>query len=150
MPYDDLLTGRYSETYRIYFVTCVLANRSLRFFEDFALARVVVEEMKALHDNGDAAFLAWVVMPDHWHGLLQLQESMSLSMLMQSLKGRSARRINILRRTTGTVWQKGFYDHALRKEEDARSIARYIVANPLRGGLVDGIGDYPHWDACWL
>ena len=53
MPYDDLLTGRYSEPYRIYFVTSVLANRSLRLLEDFALARVVVEEMKALHDNGD-------------------------------------------------------------------------------------------------
>jgi putative transposase len=30
------------------------------------------------------------------------------------------------------------------------SIARYIVANPLRAGLVERLGDYPHWDAVWL
>jgi putative transposase len=29
-------------------------------------------------------------------------------------------------------------------------IARYIVANPLRAGLVAKVGDYALWDACWL
>ncbi|MES9878966.1 MAG: transposase, partial [Candidatus Sedimenticola sp. 1PA] len=33
---------------------------------------------------------------------------------------------------------------------DIKELARYIVANPLRGGLVESIGDYPHWDAMWL
>jgi hypothetical protein len=31
-----------------------------------------------------------------------------------------------------------------------QGIARYIVGNPLQAGLVDRIGDYPHWDAVWL
>jgi putative transposase len=31
-----------------------------------------------------------------------------------------------------------------------RNLARYVVANPLRAGLVDSIRDYPHWDAVWL
>ncbi|MFM2004374.1 MAG: hypothetical protein RLZZ09_29 [Pseudomonadota bacterium] len=31
-----------------------------------------------------------------------------------------------------------------------QGIARYNVVNPLRAGLVDRIGDYPHWDAAWL
>jgi len=48
------------------------------------------------------------------------------------------------------VWQPGFHDHALRKEEDVRAVARYVVANPLRAGLVQRIGDYPHWNAIWL
>jgi hypothetical protein len=29
-------------------------------------------------------------------------------------------------------------------------VARYIVANPLRAGLVEGIGNYPHWDCIWM
>jgi len=29
-------------------------------------------------------------------------------------------------------------------------VARYIVANPLRAGLVESVRDYPHWDAIWL
>ncbi len=30
------------------------------------------------------------------------------------------------------------------------AIARYIVANPLRAGLVKKLGDYPYWDSIWL
>jgi REP element-mobilizing transposase RayT len=48
------------------------------------------------------------------------------------------------------VWQNGFHDHALRQEEDLAEVARYIVANPLRAGLVERLGDYPHWHAIWL
>jgi putative transposase len=46
--------------------------------------------------------------------------------------------------------KKAFYDHAVRKDEDVQGIARYIVANPLRAGLVKHIGYYPLWDAIWL
>ncbi len=45
---------------------------------------------------------------------------------------------------------KTFHDRAMRKEEDLKAAARYIVANPLRAGLVERCGDYPLWDAVWL
>ena len=48
------------------------------------------------------------------------------------------------------LWQTGYYDHAIRKDEDIQAIARYIVANPIRAGLVTKVGDYSHWDAVWL
>jgi hypothetical protein len=48
------------------------------------------------------------------------------------------------------VWQTSFHDHALRREEDVLSVARFVVANPLRAGLVKSLRDYPHWDAVWL
>ena len=48
------------------------------------------------------------------------------------------------------IWQRGFHDHALRAEEDIIDAARYIVANPLRAGLCQKIGDYPYWNAQWL
>ncbi|MGB7814803.1 MAG: hypothetical protein WBL28_00460 [Methylotenera sp.] len=48
------------------------------------------------------------------------------------------------------IWQPGFYDHAIRKDEDIVAIARYIIANPIRAGLVKRVGDHPHWDAVWL
>ncbi|MNR61582.1 hypothetical protein D3C85_1833710 [compost metagenome] len=50
----------------------------------------------------------------------------------------------------GPLWQHGFHDRAIRREEDLQAVARYIVANPLRAGLVERIGDYPLWDAVWL
>ncbi|MFP3408382.1 transposase, partial [Pseudomonas sp. SIMBA_065] len=48
------------------------------------------------------------------------------------------------------IWQPGYQDHALRREERLVHVARYIVANPLRAGLVKSVRDYPHWDAVWL
>jgi len=59
-------------------------------------------------------------------------------------------RINGMRRQSGPVWQKSFYDRAMRTEDDLPALARYIVANPLRAGWVARIGDYSHWDAIWL
>jgi REP element-mobilizing transposase RayT len=48
------------------------------------------------------------------------------------------------------IWQPGFHDHALRHDDDVAEIARYIVANPLRAGLVARLGDDSHWDAVWV
>ncbi len=89
-------------------------------------------------------------MPDHLHWLFQLNEGCLLSRVMKTLKARSAIAINRYRGQGGSIWQRAYYDHALRKDEDIRNIARYIVANPLRAGLVKNIGDYPHWDCTWL
>jgi len=88
-------------------------------------------------------------MPDHLHWLIQLQ-AMPLSKLVLQVKSRSAIAINKARATSGHVWQKGFHDHALRREEDLTATARYVIANPLRAGLVKRVGEHPHWDAIWL
>jgi len=48
------------------------------------------------------------------------------------------------------AWQPGFHDRAIRSDEDLQALARYVVANPLRAGLVTSIGRYSHWDAVWF
>jgi putative transposase len=150
MSYDNLRAGRYSEAQRAYFVTTVLAERQSRYFADLYIARLVVAEMRALHQSGVVDSFAWVVMPDHVHWLFQLGENIDLSTLVKGFKARSAHRVNQRLKRQGQLWQKAFHDHAVREEEDIRQIARYIVANPLRAGLVQHIGDYPLWDATWL
>ncbi len=126
-----------------------VTHARLPLFEDFTLGRIVVTEMRALHEQGIVDSLAFVVMPDHVHWLVTLDHG-KLAGIAQTMKGRCARRINKERRTTGPVWQPGYYDHALRADEDLRKQARYIVSNPLRAGLVGSISDYPLWDAAWL
>lgn len=150
MPYSDLRKGRYSAQQQAYFITAVLAEREQLYFADFSCARCVVAEMRALHEEGIVRSLAWVIMPDHVHWLFQLGTRKDLSSAVKCFKAGSARRVNNHLNRRGALWQKAFYDHAVRKEEDIRDIARYIVANPLRAGLVEHIGDYPLWDAIWL
>ncbi len=50
----------------------------------------------------------------------------------------------------GRIWQRGYHDHAIRYQESIKDIARYIVANPLRAGLVKSLRYYPYWNAMWL
>lgn len=42
------------------------------------------------------------------------------------------------------LWQKGFFDHVVRRDEDIRAVARYILNNPVRAGLVRDFRDYPY------
>lgn len=58
--------------------------------------------------------------------------------------------VNKLLGRKGAVWQEGYHDHAVRSEEDLRKLARYVVANPVRAGLVERLGNYSLRDACWL
>ena len=88
-------------------------------------------------------------MPDHLHWLFVIQKS-GLAEAMDRFKGSSARAINKRRGATGKLWQKSYYERAVRYEEDLKGIARYMIGNPIRAELVDSVSDYPHWDAVWL
>lgn len=146
----SLRIGRYSEAGRIYVVTTLTANRK-PLFTNLQLGRIMVNCMRHHHDHERVISLAFVVMPDHLHWLVQLNPHLSLSKLMQSLKSWTAREINSLQKSRQQpVWQPGYHDRALRKETDIKTVARYIVANPLRAGLVTSIMQYPLWDAIWL
>jgi putative transposase len=140
--------GRHSEIGRIYLLTSVVHNRA-PLFADWRSGRLVVDEFRKAQQEGWVESLAWVVMPDHFHWLIELKSG-SLGMLMRRVKSGSARALMADRQQKFTVWQKGYHDRALRREDDLLHMARYIVANPLRAGLVTRIGDYPLWDAVWL
>ena len=141
MPRDELRIGRVSLPHHVYHITtCTEARQAV--FEDFACARLVVAEMRELSDSGVLTSIAWVIMPDHVHWLFQLGDSLTLSQLMKRFQGRSAQAVNQRLGRRGSLWQRGFHDHGIRQDEDLRATARYIVANPLRAGLVQRIGDY--------
>jgi REP-associated tyrosine transposase len=141
--------GRYNERNRIYHViTKSLDNEAI--FLSFANARIVIDLLRQQQDGAHANSLAFVLMPDHLHWLMQITGERSLSTCVNAVKSGSTRRINSVTGRSGRLWQKGFYDHAIRCEKDVRSTARYIVANPLRAGIVTSVTDYPHWDAIWL
>jgi REP element-mobilizing transposase RayT len=139
----SLRSGRFSQAHHIYSVTTITLNRT-PYFADWHVGRGVVQQMQTLHAENVIESLAFVIMPDHLHWLFVLGEQYDLSNTMRLLKARTAQKLG------HRVWQSGFHDRALRSEDDLPGIARYIVANPLRAGLVKRIGDYPLWDAVWL
>lgn len=142
MAYNDLRTGRVSQSGMVYHITTVTQNRSPHFVS-LDNGRKLVRQLMALQAEGRAETLCYVVMPDHLHWLMVLHEG-KLAEAVRLLKGRSAHAIG------QALWQANYYDHAVRHDEDLQKMARYIVANPLRAKLVRRIGDYSLWDAVWL
>ncbi|KAB0569869.1 REP-associated tyrosine transposase [Pseudomonas sp. R11F] len=140
--------GRYSEHGRSYLITIVVHQRQ-QFFTDLFLGRLLVAELRQVHELGLVDSMAWVIMPDHIHWLFELKQQ-TLADVVRRIKSRSTLTINRYRQSKERVWQPGYYDRAVRVEDDVRTMARYIVANPLRAGLVERVGDYSLWDAAWL
>lgn len=128
----------------IYFVTICTHGRQ-RLFEEARL-RTVVENAWAWlpqYPSGRGLELdAWVVMPDHLHGIIRLlptRESTesdrggSLGALVGQFKRISTRRINLLRRSPGApVWQRGYHDRVVRDDDELQRIRTYIAENPTR------------------
>jgi putative transposase len=73
-----------------------------------------------------------------------------LAKVIAHLKGSSARKLNLINNTHGSIWQPAYYDHALRNEEDRLVISRYIIANPVRKNIVSSVKDYPYWNSVYL
>ena len=145
-----LRRGRHSAPGNIYIVTIVTKQRHF-WFQRFDSARVVVRALLNSDRQGFSSTYAFVVMPDHLHWLVQLENKEPLSRVVQRVKSEVTRGLRQQETNIhNQVWQAGFHDHAMRNEESLIRAARYIVANPLRAGLCRSVREYPHWDCVWV
>ena len=147
--YSALRRGRISETGRIYLITTTTRQRRRLFTREDTARSVATcfEDSRLLASN---RMLAWVLMPDHSHWLLELGPDQNLSQSVSRLKSASSRHVNAVIGGNGIpVWERGFHDRALRSEENLEAAADYLIANPLRAGLVERIEDYPYWNSVW-
>ena len=147
--HSALRRGRTNIAGQVYLVTTCTHARERRFdtWDTGHAASLVIGEQSVWKPS---RLLAWVLMPDHWHGLIELSTGDCLSRAMRRFKAKIARAVNQSEGRRGALWAQSFHDRALRRDEDARAAARYLIANPIRAGIVDCPGDYPFWDAVWL
>jgi putative transposase len=143
--HEALRKGRRSVEGQIYLLTSVTAGR-MPWFAETENAEAVCHVIQSPATWHDASLLCWVLMPDHWHGLLQLGRA-DLSLVMNRFKSLSTKRLVSMHGRP--AWMRGFHDRALRRDENLLGAARYIVANPIRAGLVCRVRDYPWWGAVW-
>ena len=144
-----LRKGRVSTAGQVYLVTFATERRQPHFRE-WDVAADAARLIRASTAWQDSRLLAWVLMPDHWHGMVELGDGATLAGCVRRLKGCSARILRQQHPAIGWIWASGYHDHAIRGDEDLLETARYIVLNPVRAGLASRVGDYPFWDAVWL
>ncbi len=82
-------------------------------------------------------------MPDHIHLLLSPSNICSITRFIGSFKSLCARKGWINFGLEKSFWQKRYYDHFLRKDEDIKEVALYILNNPVRKGLTTEWVEYP-------
>lgn len=98
---------------------------------------ILLEIMTGRHD--DLYHLdCWVIMPNHFHALVEPLGSCTLGQIMKSWKGASAFKINKLIGKRGSLWQAEAFDHIVRSEAQLNHYRRYIARNPSKAGLCDG------------
>jgi len=81
-------------------------------------------------------------MPEHLHLLLEGQkEDANLKKFISMFKQKTS---YVYKKKTGKkLWQENYYEHILRKDEAIKDVARYILGNPIRRGLVNDLLSYP-------
>ncbi|KRB03553.1 hypothetical protein ASD86_20285 [Lysobacter sp. Root690] len=142
--------GRACEAHRIYLLTFVTEQR-LPWFADAHLAEAAIGALLDARSWRHSTLLAWVLMPDHWHGVVELGPGDSVPALARQLKCSSSRRVRAALGAVvpSAVWAQAYHDRALRREEALLAEARYVVMNPVRAGLVRRVREYPYWGAVW-
>ena len=137
-----LRKGRVSLTNHDYIVTMVSHNRN-KLFTKLNMNRCLIKHMREIEREQRIKSIAFVIMPDHLHWQFQILSNNTLSNIVRLFKGRTAASFYKL-------WQKGYYDHLIRNEEDLIASARYIIANPLRAKLAGKVADYSYWDCVYV
>jgi putative transposase len=126
-----------------YSVTCCTFSRHAWFVD---AAAVDAARAQLLHHSKDEGFdvLAYCFVPDHVHLLIEgVTPTSDLPRLIARWKQKTG---YYHRHATNTaLWHGGFFDHILREEEDRDKLVRYILANPIRAGLVMDVREYPFW-----
>ena len=108
------------------------------------LGAVAEETLKSINGRGGIVVDSYIIMPNHIHlilNLLSVEQKMTIGEFVGAVKSVTA---NSWRKACtergivmGKVWQRGYYDHVLRCEEDYIEKRRYIEENPAKWRMGD-------------
>jgi REP element-mobilizing transposase RayT len=102
----------------------------------------LVEKVIRFHHGQRFELLAWVVMPNHVHVLVQVGQT-PLTRIVQNWKSIAAVEANKLLGRTGRFWQPDYWDRYMRDAGQALKAVRYIENNPVKANLCRTPEDWP-------
>lgn len=98
-------------------------------------------------DGGRYRLLAWVVMPNHVHVVIEQACGFELGKVVQSWKSFSAHAVNKLLGRTGRFWQPDYFDRVIRDEKHLQDVVLYVHYNPVKAKLAARMEDWPYSSA---
>ena len=114
-----------------------------RLFQVERSAELLIEVLRSLVAERRFQLHDFVIMPDHVHLLMTVEEGMTIEKAMQLVKGRFSFRLAKESGVKGEVWQRGFSEVQVMGTESFEKHREYIAQNPVRAGLASQADEYP-------
>jgi len=137
---EHLKTFAYLGLYR-YFLTFCTYRRHRRFGTADRVSAVRAQIERAAREER-FALAAYCFMPDHLHLLIEGQDD-GADCLRFITRAKQRSGYHYQAAFGERLWQRYGFERTLRDHDSTLSIARYIVENPVRAGLVERVADYP-------
>ena len=119
-----------------------------RLFEKPEAAEVV--EGALLHfDSERYRLLAWCVMPNHVHVVVEQMQGWPMASVVHGWKSFTANKLNEVFRRTGRVWLREYFDRFMRNDDHLSTTIAYVERNPVAAGYVKRPGDW-RWSSASL
>jgi putative transposase len=153
LHYDYALSGAYYVTFCSYEKKCIFSSIVEGKVHLTALGKIIDEEWNAIQEVRPSVMIdEYVIMPNHVHAIIILTDGIgthevsdsekpirtfggktveSLSTIMSQTRSKITKRAKAELGWHADLWQRGFYDHIIRDDNDMRRIRDYIMTNAL-------------------
>ena len=118
--------------------------------KEVALLKASIKKVYRAHPF---EIIAWVVLPDHMHCLWKLPEGdtdyatrwrLIKSHFSKAIAPKEYRSPVRVKNGERGIWQRHYWEHWIRDEQDFQRHFDYIHRNPLKHGLVTRVSDWPY------
>jgi REP element-mobilizing transposase RayT len=117
------------------------------YLRDERIAKLVEDTL--FHRDGEHyRLLAWVIMPNHVHILIETRPEHRLSDLIHSWKSYTGTMANRLLDRTGAFWYREYYDRFIRDKDHYDNVVAYIHHNPVKSKLCESPENW-RWSSAW-
>lgn len=111
------------------------------------IAQIVQDAL--LHFDGERyRLLAWTVMPNHVHALIEIRDGVPLGDVVHSWKSFTAKECNKALKRTGEFWMPDYFDRFIRDANHLRKVTEYIAENPVKAELCTNPEDWRWSSIC--
>lgn len=118
---------------------------------DLATPQIAKLVQRALlqFDGERYLLVAWCVMPNHVHTLIETRTGHRLDRLVHSWKSFTAKQANLHLKRSGAFWAPEYFDRYMRDDAQLAATRAYIEQNPVKAGLCEQISDWV-FSSAWL
>ena len=126
------------------FFTTTKTHMGRRLLQSERNATLLIDVLRSYVAERKFQLRDFVVMPDHLHLLITVEDDMTIEKAMQLIKGRYSYLLKKEHGYLGEVWQRGFSEVRADSAESMQAHREYIARNPVKAGLAASAEEYPY------